>query len=365
MMLVYFGTQTSKGESRGIYSARFDATKGQFTAPMLAAACVGPTFLAAGQSGTRRLLYAVNEGDPHQSGVTSFAVDAATGSLKSLNQVPSAGTGPCALSVDASGRSAYVANYVGGTVTSFAVQSDGALTQPVNSVDLRRMHKHGPATDRQDGAHPHSVALSPDNKFLLVNDLGCDVIYVFPVDPATGRLGKPSANDVHTPGAGPRHVVFHPNGRWVYGLDELTNRIDQYLWNTVHAADGQPEQALLTDAAHSVSTLPPSYNGPRNTAAELAISPSGRFLYASNRGDDSLVVFAVQDVSGALTPVQRIACGGHSPRHFTLDPAGSWLICSNQNSGTVTVFRRDEASGQLSGPVQTVPVPEVLFALFF
>ena len=363
--LVFFGTQTTaRGGSKGIYSARFDLAKGQFTAPVLAAACVGPTFLAAGQNSTRHLLYAVNEGDAQRSGVTSFAVDPVSGSLRPLNQVSSGGTGPCYVAVAAAGRSAYVANYVGGTVTSFAVRLDGTLSAPFECVDLRKLHKPGPQADRQESAHPHSAALSPDNKFLLVCDLGSDVIYVFPVDAATGHLGKPTVNEVRMAGAGPRHTVFHPNGRWVYGLDELTNRLDQYLWNTVHAAGGQPEQALLTDAGHSVSTLAPSYSGPKNTAAELAIAPSGRFLYASNRGEDSLVVFAVEDTTGALTLVQRIACGGQSPRHFTLNPAGNWLVCSNQVSGTVTVFRRDESSGRLSGPVQTIAVPEALFALF-
>jgi 6-phosphogluconolactonase len=366
--LVYIGTDTSRAGAKGLYMARFDMASGRMTAPTLAAETPRASFMAINLG--RHMMYVCNEGDKDTSRITTFAIDPASGALKSLGQVPSGGAGPCYIAVDATAQSAYVANYMGGTVASFRVQPDGFLSAPVQRVDFHDRSvfgdvgaQLGPEKERQDGPHPHSSMLSPDNRFLLVNDLGQDLIAIFPIDPGTGHMSKATIVHNKVLGSGPRHVVFHPNGRWVYGIDELANRIDQYLWDETHGGNGLPPQAILTDTGNAIRTLAPTFAA-KDTAAEIAIDASGQFIYASNRGEDTLVVFTVDPYTGSLTFMQRIACGGKAPRHFTLDPSGKWLVCGNQDSATLTIFERHSSSGRLNGPVQTVPVESPMYTLF-
>ena len=362
---VFFGTNTTREGAKGIYVSRFNPADGMLTPPTLAAGCVNPSWLALGTSKSRRVLYAANEGDAHSSGVSAYTLDA-NGTLNLMGQVTSAGAGPCYVTVDPTSQSAYIANYSGSSIASYRIQADGTLSQPVERIDFKdaRFGARGPNHARQDAPHPHAAMLSPDNRFLLVNDLGSDSIVTFPVDAATGRLGSPHVNERRA-GSGPRHLAFHPNGRWIYAVNELDNHVDQLLWNETHGdpAHGFDAQALLTDTGHSVSTLDPGFHG-TNTAAEIVIEPNGRFVYVSNRGEDSLVAFAVQETTGALSVAQRIACGGKGPRHFTLDPTGTWLLCGNQDSASVTVFARNESDGRLTGPVQTLPLESPQFTLF-
>ena len=366
--LVYFGTDTDKPGAKGIYVSRFDSAHGQLTSPILAAPALRPSFLALGplRSG-RRMLYSVNEGgDAKTSMVSAFEMNLTSGALQPLNQVSSGGASPCYLALDGTGHSAYVANYNGGTIGSFIIRPDGTLSPAVERIDFhdeKVFGSHGPVAARQEGPHPHSALISPDNRFLIVNDLGGDAIVTFAIDPNTARLGPPTVTDSRTPGSGPRHLAFHPNGRWAYGIDELSSNIDQYLWNATHATSGAAAIAHLTDTGRSISTLDPSFHG-TNTAAEIVVSGNGFFVYASNRGEDSLVVFTVDQKDGALALAQRIACGGKAPRHFTLDPTGRWLLCGNQDSASVTVFARDPGTGRLTGPVQTLPIEAPQFTLF-
>ena len=314
----------------------------------------------------RHVLYVTNEGDEKTSVISSYQLDPATGSLTLMGEVSSGGNGPCYISVDTSGRSAYVANYYGGTVTTYQVRTDGSLSQPVDHVDF---HNHeifghpGPVKPQQDGPHPHSTTLSPDNRFIIVNDLGDDTIVTFPIDPKSAYLGKPHLFQTMAPGSGPRHIAFHPNQRWAYGIDELASRIDQYLYTDMREAAGVEAQAIFSSAGHSVSTLDSGFRG-ISWAAEVYVVPTGDYLYASNRGEDTLVVFAIDEKTGALTFRQRISCGGKTPRHFSLDHSGNWLICGNQDSASVTVFARDAGTGKLTGPVQTVPLESPMFTLF-
>ena len=372
--LVYFGTDTNKAGAKGLYMARFDAGKGQFSPPALAAACLRPAYMALNavavpaspRSPAHRLMYVCNEGDPKSSAISTYQLDPATGALTLLGSVSSGGEGPCYIAVEAGGSSAYVANYGGGSVASYTVKPDGTLTEPVDRVDFHNQEvfgQQGPVKDRQNGPHPHSSMLTPDNRFLVVNDLGNDDIATFPIDAKTARLGKPRFFRNLPPGSGPRHLAFHPNQRWAYGIDELANRLDQYLYTATHAGPGLEPEAMLSSANHSVSTVDANFHG-ANTAAEVIIDPPGNFLYASNRGEDSLAVFAIEQTAGALSFVQRIACGGKTPRHFTLDRTGDWLICGNQDSASVTVFARNPANGKLTGPVQTVPLESPMFTLF-
>ncbi len=366
-LTVYFGTDTTKGISKGIYQSKFDTTRGTLTPPVLAAATARPSFLAvtpaAGDS--RRRLYAVNAINDPSATVTTFAIDLKTGTLSQTGQVSSAGAGPAYISVDDTGHSAFIANYFGGTVASYRIQADGTLSQPVDRIDFRDHQKFGalgPNSTRQDAPHPHCTTISPDNRFLLVCDLGADHITVFLIDPQTGQLANPKSFTNDRPGSGPRHIAFHPNGRWVYGINEIDSTLDHYLWTATRFAD--TPQGLLVNTNNPVKTIAPDFRAAENTAAELGISPDGLFLYASNRGEDTLVVFSIRPKDGKLDLVQRIACGGKTPRHFTLDPTAQWILCGNQDSATVTIFRRDSTTGKLTGPTQTVPLDSPLYTLF-
>jgi 6-phosphogluconolactonase len=353
--LVYIGTDTINSPAKGIYVARFNPATGQLSIPTLAAETVRPSFLASADVGKRQFLYAANEGqDEKTSGISSFLIDPATGLLHPLNKVSAGGAGPCYVSVNENGTAAFCADYAGSAVASFQVKPDGTLSEPVSRLDFRLplYGHHGPNSARQDASHPHSATVSLDNRFLVVNDLGNDTIVTFYIHPETAKLGAPQLNPVRVPGSGPRHIAFHPNDRWAYGIDELSNRIDHYLWNTTHATE---PVALLTNAGNSISTLDSSFHG-ANTAAEITLTPEGDYLICSNRGENSLVVFHIDPVTGAPAFVHRISCGGKTPRQFTLDPTGRWLLCGNQDSGSITVFSRNEATGHLTGPVQTMPV---------
>jgi 6-phosphogluconolactonase len=362
---VFFGTDTNKGVSKGIYRSSFDSTHGQLTPPALIATTARPSYLAVTPPGSgRRSVYAVNAINDPAATVTTFALDMYSGALQQTGQVPSGGAGPAYISVDSTGYAAFVANYFGASVASYRVLPDGTLSQPVERLDFRDPHKFGepgPNTARQQNSHPHCATISPDDRFLLVCDLGTDHIAVFYIHPETGQLSDPHLFTNDRPGCGPRHVVFHPNARWVYCINEMDSSIDRCLWTATRFSN--TPQGLLVNSTFSIKTIAQDFPADKNTAAELAISPDGSFLYASNRGEDSLVVFSIAK-NGDLTLLQRISCGGKTPRNFTLDPTAQWLLCGNEDSATVTVFRRDVATGKLSGPTQTVALDSPLFTLF-
>jgi 6-phosphogluconolactonase len=364
---VYFGTDTTKNISKGIYQSHFDTTHGQLTTPALAAATARPSFLAitppVGQA--QRSLYAVNAIDDPAATATSFAIDQKTGSLRQTGQVSSGGAGPAYISVDDTGHSAFVANYFGSSVASYRIQPNGTLSEPVDRIDFKDSKKFGalgPNSARQDIPHPHCATISPDNRFLLVCDLGTDHITVFVMNPETGQLTDPKSYTNGRPGSGPRHVAFHPNRRWLYGINEIDSTLDHYLWTATRFSD--TPQGLVVNTNTPVKTIAADFPADKNTAAELAISPDGLFLYASNRGEDSLVVFSIRPKDGKLDLIQRISCGGKTPRHFTLDPTAQWLLCGNQDSASITIFRRDAATGKLTGPTQTVALDSPLYTLF-
>ena len=368
-LTVYIGCDTAKGVSKGIYRASFDVATGQLGSPVLVAETMRPAYLAFGPATNgRRFLYAGNETPDASSSVTTFAVNVHTGDAHEVGKTSSGFPGPCFVAVDATGRSVYVADYAGGGIASFRIQPDGALSQPVERVnfhDTERFGRPGPNEQRQDAPHPHCAVLSPDNRFLVVNDLGNDQTSIFTVNSETGQLtlGPTHYFNNGRPGSGPRHLAFHPNQRWLYSINELDSTIDHYLWTTTHTQ--QSSQALLVDARTPVKTVSPDFpKTSTNTAAEIAVAPDGYHVYASNRGEDSLVVFAVDQASGALKLVQRISCGGKTPRQFTLDPTGRWLVCGNQDSASLTVFKRDPVSGQLAGPVQMLAIDSPLVAIF-
>lgn len=348
-LTVYVGTYTD-GASRGIYRFVLDPATGAATEPVLAAETKNPSFLALHP--TRRFLYAVGEVsgfEGKRSGaVSAFAIDARTGDLALLNQQPSEGAGPCHLVVDRAGKNVLVANYGGGTVAVLPIAEDGRL-RPASSV---RVHEgSGPNQGRQERPHAHGIYLDPAQRFALSPDLGADRVFVYRYDAAKGSL-EPHGAAPLDPGSGPRHLAFHPGGRFVYVINELLSTV------TAFSYDADP--GTLTPL-QTLSALPEGFAGTSWTA-EVDVSPDGRFVYGSNRGHDSLAVFRVDDPGGRLTPAGHVAVGGGYPRHFAIDPSGGLLLAGHQNSGTIALFRLDPATGMpsLVGTVSKVDKPVCL-----
>ena len=341
--LVYAGTYTGE-KSKGIYV--FDFYEGNASSVRVAAESTNPSFLAADPGGD--FLYAVNEISNYEGektgAVSAFSIDRKNGRLALLNQVSSRGTDPCYVTVDAAGKHVLVANYTSGTVAVFSRRRDGTLGEPTAVVQHAG---HGPNRERQEGPHAHQVALSGDDRFAIAADLGLDKLLVYRFDSAAGTL-KP--NDppfaMVEPGAGPRHLAFRPDGQFAYVLAEMGSTI------TVFAFDSGT--GVLREL-QSVSSLPSGFKG-QNDAAEIAVHPSGKFLYASNRGDDSIVVFAIGN-EGKLTFQERVSTQGKTPRGFSIDPTGSYLLVANQGSDNVVFFSIDRADGRLKPTGTTVSVP--------
>jgi 6-phosphogluconolactonase len=350
--LVYVGTYTGPN-SKGIYVFRFDSENGRAEPPTLAAESRNPAFLAVHPKG--RFIYAVNElpnvDGRKGGGVAAFAIERPGGKLKLINQVSSGGAGPCHIALDASGRWAFVANYGGGSVASFPVKDDGSLGEAVS------FHQHSGSSvnsARQEGPHAHGVTLAPDGRFLFVPDLGLDKIVAYRVDPTTGKLGPNDPPSTPTkPGAGPRHFVFAPGGRFAYAINELDSTVTAYSYD---AAQGTLREL------HSISTLPERFSG-RSTTAEIEVHPGGRYLYGSNRGYDSVAVFAI-DRSGVPKLLANVNTLGKTPRNFAIDPSGEWLWAANQDSASLILFRIDPKQGRLFPTDESLEIPSPVCVKF-
>jgi 6-phosphogluconolactonase len=340
--LVYVGTYTGRG-SEGIYAYRFDPATGEAVPLGLAAKTDRPSFLAADPQG--RFLYAANEletfGGQPSGALSVFAIDRASGRLTLLQQIPSGGVEPAFLSLDRTARFLLVANYDvkavrGGNSAVFPIGPDGRLGPRSAFVQ-----EAGSGVDpvRQAGPHHHSIQTTPDNRFVLITDLGLDKLLVFRFDDRTGALTPASPGYVRAdPGAGPRHLALAPSAKFVYVVNELSSTVAAF------AVDWGLGTFVRTQ---TVSTLPKDFAG-KNSAAEIAVDATGRFLYVSNRGDDSIAVFRVDRDNGRLTPHERVPAGGRTPRYFTIDPTGRWLFAANQGSDEVRLFRIDPSSGRLA-----------------
>jgi 6-phosphogluconolactonase len=343
---VYVGTYTS-GDSKGIYRLELDAKTGALTPVGEPTEAVSPSFLAFHPGG--RFLYAVNEtGDARTDppgGVSAFAIDGRTGGLAFLNRQTSGGPAPCHLWVDPQGRHLLVANYWGGSVEVLPIEADGRLGSP---VQLMRHEGRGPHPARQDGPHAHAVQVAPGGTLALVADLGLDLLVGYRYDAARGRLTPYEAGSAKmAAGAGPRHFAFDPRGRVAYVLNELNATVTALRYD----AAAQSLRELQT-----VTTLPEGFQG-ENTTAEIVVRPDGRFVYASNRGHDSLAIFAVDVETGRLTPAGHQPTLGRWPRNFAIDPTGTFLLAANQKSDSVVVFRIDPIKGGLTPVGQPVRVP--------
>jgi 6-phosphogluconolactonase len=349
-LLVYFGTYTG-AKSKGIYVSRLNVSSGALSTPELAAETPSPSFLAVRPQGD--FLYAVNEvstfeGKPTGS-VTAFAIKKDSGLLTAVNQVSAGGPGPAHLSVDHSGRTVLVANYGGGSIAALPIAADGRL-QAAASVIQHTGSSVNP--DRQRQPHAHQIIVDPSNRFAYVADLGIDKMMIYRFDAATHALAAatpPSAS--LKPGAGPRHAAIAATGVIVYVINELDCTV------TVFRRDGAT--GALSEI-QTLSTLPPGQDVQRGySTAEIAIHPSGGFVYGSNRGHDSITVFSVDRTSGKLTYVANTPTGGKTPRGFGIEPGGGYLLAGNQNSDTVVVFKIDRSTGTLTptGAPITVGAP--------
>ena len=336
--MVYVGTYTRGTKSQGIYRAEFDPATGKLSAPVLAAKTANPTFLALHPGG--KLLYAVGEIDDFAKGakkgvgaISAFRIKDG-GGLALLNQESSGGGGPCHLVVDKAGKHVLAANYGGGSVCVLPIGEDGKLGAATAFVQ----HKgSGPDKGRQQGPHAHSINLDPANRFALAADLGLDKILVYKYDAKAGTL-KPNDPPFAKleAGGGPRHLAFHPTGKFAYACNELTSTV---------AAMTYDAKAGTLAPIQSISTLPRTAKG--NSTAEVAVHPSGKFLYCSNRGHDSIAVFAIDQETGKLTAKGHQGEGIKTPRNFCLDPSGAWCLVASQDGGDVKVFKVDARSGML------------------
>lgn len=352
--LVFFGTYTG-ARSKGIYVSHFNPTNGKLSEPDLAVATRNPSFVVVHPNG--QWLYAVGEvsdfGGQQAGAVSAFRIEKGTGHLTLLNARASGGSGPCHLSLDRSGKCLLLANYNSGSVAAFPIEADGRLGAQGASV---QHHGSGPNHERQEGPHAHFITPDPANRFALVCDLGLDEVMVYRLDPEKASLSanQPPYATVQ-PGFGPRHLAFHPDGHRVYAINELSS--------TLTVFDYDANQGVLKET-QTVSTLPPDFHGP-NTCAEIQIHPSGKFLYGSNRGHDTIASFAIEPDNGKLTYLGEEPSGGKTPRHFVIDPSGDWLLAENQDSDNVVVFRVNSSTGKLTSAGEQVKVGAPVCAAFY
>ena len=351
---VYFGTYTMKvghvdGKAEGIYVYRMDPDSGALESVTKISGVVNPSFLAIHPNGS--YLYAVNElrtyaGQPGGA-VSAFAINPQTGGLKFLNKQYSNGADPCHVCLDATGKYVLVSNYSSGSLAVYPVKPDGRLGDVSDIVQ-----HHGKSIDpqRQEGPHAHSVTIDPTNRYAFVADLGMDKVMIYRLDLVHGRLVHNAIAWVPVKGgAGPRHMEFHPNGRFAY----LINELDATIIAFAYESDPGTLRELQT-----VPTLPQDYSG-FNGCADIHITPAGKFLYGSNRGHDSLVIYAVDEYSGALTFVGHEPTQGKTPRNFAIDPSGTFLLVANQDSSNIVTYKIDPQTGKLqaTGQITQVPTP--------
>ncbi len=344
--MMYIGTYTTHG-SKGIYVSHYDAAGNAMT-PKLAAETSNPSFLAI--DANRRYLYAVNENP--QGTVSAFSIDRASGTLKALNSVSSKGSGPCHLTLDHTGKWLFVANYDNGRVAMFPVKGDGSLGE---ASDTKQHQGSSVNKERQSGPHAHMVALSPDNRFLLVPDLGLDQVVVYRFDAAKGSLAPNDPPFIKTAaGFGPRHLAFGKGAHFLYVLGEMAASVAVFRYDAAHGS-GEPLQ--------TISMLPADFAGAKS-GAEITVDASGKFLYASNRGHDSIAVFRIDAAKGTLTAVDRASIQGKTPRNFAIDPSGAYLLAAGQDSGKITRFHIDPRGGALTPAGDPIEVPSPVCIVF-
>lgn len=344
--VVFVGTYTEPegSTSEGIYVYRLDPSSGRLRFESVAKGILNPSFLALHPE--KGFLYAVNEvrefAGEAGGGVSAFSVDPVSGKLTLLNHQPSQGEDPCYVSVEATGRFVLVANYTGGSVAMFPIQPDGRLGPATDVIQHSGSSVH---SERQTGPHAHCLLPDPSNRFAVAADLGLDQVLVYRMDLERGKLEKHGEVEVH-PGAGPRHLTFHPSGKYAYLINELDATLTGYRYD----ADAGSFEEVQT-----VPTLPDDFKD-RNLSADIHVSPDGRFVYASNRGHDSLVCFRIEEYTGRLAYQGHTSTGGNEPRNFAIDPSGAILLAANQDAHNLVAFKIERESGALTRKGQEVEV---------
>jgi len=345
---ILFGTgKILEGKGKGIYVYRLDASLGSMEQCGLAEAGPNPSYLAFHPS--RRFLYAVNElkefeGAP-SGAVSAFSLDSDSGKLSFLNRKPTHGTDPCHVTVHRTGRYVLVANFMSGSVCVLPIREDGSLGDATDVIQHR-----GSSADpaRQSGPHAHAVTLDDTGRYAFVPDLGIDKLMIYTFEANRGKLEPNDQPWVEvTAGAGPRQLVMHPRGGYAYLINELDSTMTAFRYDR--------DRGILQEI-QTLSTLPEDFKG-ASTCAEVQISPSGKFLYGSNRGHDSIVIYAIDQMDGTLTCIGHESTRGKTPRHFAVGPAGEFLLAANQDTGNVVTFRLDPASGELTATGHSVDVP--------
>jgi 6-phosphogluconolactonase len=353
--LMFAGTDTGgKSKSTGIYAYRWEPLSGALSPLGLAAETASPTYMTL--SPNRHLLYAVNEVNEYHGSrtgtVSSFELNGVSGRLTFKNLVSSGGAGPASIAIDHTGKAVFVADGAGGSLASLQVLADGRLSDPVSNFHFSG-HSVNPV--RQKAAYTHCTVVSPDNHYLLVNDLGLDRITTYHFDPSTAIL-TPNAAPFYQAvlGSGPRNLTFHPNSRWAYSANEMGNTIDALAWDS--------SRGTLT-RLQNISALPPGFTAYDETAT-VRVDATGRFLYASNRGANTIAVFLIDPLHGTLRPIQQISCGGKTPRYFSIDPSNRWLLVANQDSANIVVFARNPRTGLLTSTSKQYQIDFPMFLIF-
>ena len=351
-MYIFVGTYTRslphvQAKSEGIYLLKMDATSGALSHVSKITGVDNPSYLTLHPNG--QYLYAVNEvgdfGGKSSGAVSAFAIDQTNGDLTFLNQEPTDGAAPCHLSVEKTGRYLLTANYTGGSISVHPIDSDGRLGKMSDFVQHVGTSVN---PERQQEPHAHSFTLAPDNRFAYAADLGMDKVMIYALNTDGGKLAPATQPWVRVhPGAGPRHFDFHPNGRYAYVINELDSTMTTFAYE---ASSGR-----LTEL-QALSTLPAGFEG-RSHCADIHVHPSGNFVYGSNRGHDSIAIFAIDQSNGLLTAVGHASTQGKVPRNFAIDPTGTFLLAANQNTDNVVVFRIDQHTGALTPTGHTLDVP--------
>ncbi len=345
-LFVYIGTYT-KGESKGIYVYRFEPKTGKLTKIGLAAETVNPSFVAIHPN--HRFLYSVSEIDDFQGkksgAVSAFSIDGKTGLLTKLNTVSSKGSGPCYVKVDATGKTLLVANYGSGSIAAMPIKDNGELAEAASAI---QHVGSGADKERQEGPHAHSINPSPDNRFAIVADLGLDEVLVYKLDAANAVLtpNTPPFTKV-APASGPRHFAFDPAGKFGYVINEMKSTVTAFSYD---------KAAGTLKEIQTITTLPAGFTAETSTA-EVQVHPSGKFLYGSNRGHDSIAAFTIDKKTGMLTAAGHTSTQGKTPRNFGIDPTGKFLFAANQDAGGVVVFRIDAKNGKLTPTGDKLDVP--------
>lgn len=339
----YIGTYT-KGDSKGVYSFTLDTDKSLLEEVKLAAELDNPTYVTVSKD--NKSLYAVvKEGD--KGGVASYTINQQTGDLSLVNSQVNEGSPPCHVSVDEQNRHVLTANYHKGTVESFLINEDGTVNPPVSIVELTGNGPH----ERQEKPHTHFSGFTPDNKFVIAVDLGIDKVITY-----ANKEGK--LEEAHTllvkAGSGPRHIVFHPNGKYAYVMTELSNEVITLSYNQ--------ETGVFTELQY-ISTIPTDFTE-NSQGSAIHISSDGRFVYAGNRGHDSIAVFSVNQDNGELSLVEYTSTEGSWPRDFVLDPTENFVVASNQESSNLVLFSRDTATGKLTLLQSDISVPDPVCVKF-